>query len=140
MHDLILNIVGRGDKGPYSELINDSTTNFIGEVEDVTPWYRKCNVAIAPLLQGSGTRLKILEAMSLGNPMVSTAIGAEGIECIPERDILIADEPADFADKIISLVSDPGKSTLISDNARKLVEDKYSWNVIGSSLKNFLEK
>jgi glycosyltransferase involved in cell wall biosynthesis len=78
--------------------------------------------------------------MSLGNPMVSTAIGAEGIECIPERDILIADEPADFADKIISLVSDPGKSTLISDNARKLVEDKYSWNVIGSSLKNFLEK
>jgi len=139
MHDLILNIVGRGDKGPYSELINDSTTNFIGEVEYVTPWYRKCNVAIAPLLQGSGTRLKILEAMSLGNPMVSTAIGAEGIECVSGRDILIADEPADFADKIISLVSDPGKSTLIRDNARKLVEDKYSWDKIGSSIASFLE-
>jgi glycosyltransferase involved in cell wall biosynthesis len=77
--------------------------------------------------------------MSLGNPMVSTAIGAEGIECVSGRDILIADEPADFADKIISLVSDPGKSTLISDNARKLVEDKYSWDKIGSSIASFLE-
>lgn len=137
---LILYIVGRGAREPYKELINDSTVKFIGEVEDVAPWYKKCNVAIAPLLQGSGTRLKILEAMSLGNPIVSTAIGAEGIECVSGRDILIANEPGDFADKIISLVSDPDKSTSISNNARKLVEEKYSWDVIGPSLTDFLEK
>jgi glycosyltransferase involved in cell wall biosynthesis len=77
--------------------------------------------------------------MSLGNPMVSTAIGAEGIECVSGRDILIADEPADFADKIIALVSDADKTTSISNNARKLVEEKYSWDVIGSSLAGFLE-
>ncbi len=135
--DRLLYVIGKGNRQAYHELLNDKTVKFIGEVDEVTPWYRKCNIAIAPLMQGSGTRLKILEAMSLGNPVVTTTIGVEGIEAHKDNDVLVADDPAGFADKIIQLSSDPVKASFISVNARRLVENKYSWNIIGNSLSAF---
>lgn len=134
----VLCVVGRGNRQDYHDMLNDPTVNFIGEVEDVEPWYRKCNIAIAPLLNGSGTRFKILEAMSLGNPVVTTSIGIEGIESVNEIHALIADDAIEFANKIIQLTNHPGKSSLISSNARQLVETKYSWDIIGESLANYL--
>lgn len=134
----VLCVVGRGNRQDYHDMLNDPTVNFIGEVEDVEPWYRKCNIAIAPLLNGSGTRFKILEAMSLGNPVVTTSIGIEGIESVNEIHALIADDAIKFANKIIQLTNHPGKSSLISSNARQLVETKYSWDIIGESLANYL--
>ena len=135
----ILYVVGRGSTSPYSELLQDKTINFIGEVAEVAPFYRKCNIAIAPLLNGSGTRFKILEAMSLGNPVVTTTIGAEGIDAVPGSDIAIADDATGFADKIIRLSTDRALSASISGHARQLVEDKYSWDKIGLSVASFLE-
>lgn len=137
--DCLLYIVGRGKRDDYDELLHDKTVNFIGEVEEVAPWYRKCNVAIAPLLNGSGTRFKILEAMSLGNPSITTSIGIEGIESQNETHALIADDAIEFANRIIELSTDPIRSSLISKNARQLVENKYSWDIIGKSLADFLE-
>ncbi|MEO8772561.1 MAG: glycosyltransferase family 4 protein [Ferruginibacter sp.] len=132
--DRLLFVVGRGNRQAYTELLSDNTVNFIGEVDEVTPWYRKCNIAIAPLMQGSGTRLKILEAMSLGNPVVTTIIGVEGIDAEANNNLLIADDAVGFANKIIQLSTDPVYSSFISKNARSLVENKYSWDTIGSSL------
>ena len=135
----MLYVVGRGNSESYRELLKDATVNFIGEVPEVTPFYRKCNVAIAPLLQGSGTRLKILEAMSLGNPVVTTSIGIEGIDAKASEDVLVSDDARGFADAVIHLSTDAGFSEYISNNARRLVENKYSWDFIGDSLAAFLE-
>jgi len=135
----MLYVVGRGNSESYRELLKDATVNFIGEVPEVTPFYRECNVAIAPLLQGSGTRLKILEAMSLGNPVVTTSIGIEGIEANANEDVAVSDDARGFADAVIHLSTDAGFSEYISNNARRLVENKYSWDFIGDSLAAFLE-
>src|SRR6185437_13646677 len=133
----MLYVVGRGNSESYRELLKDATVNFIGEVPEVTPFYRECNVAIAPLLQGSGTRLKILEAMSLGNPVVTTSKGIEGIEAKANEDIAVSDDARGFADAVIHLSTDTGFSKYISNNARRLVENKYSWDFIGDSLAAF---
>lgn len=135
----LLFVVGRGNKQDYEALQQDPGVQFIGEVEEVISWYRKCNVAIAPLLNGSGTRFKILEAMSLGNPVVTTRIGIEGIEATNKIHAMIADDAVEFANQIIALSTHPDMSALISSNARQLVEAKYSWDNIGESLIRFLE-
>jgi polysaccharide biosynthesis protein PslH len=137
--DRLLYIVGRGNRESYHELLEDKTINFIGEVQEVAPFYRKCNVAIAPLLQGSGTRLKILEAMSLGNPVVTTGKGIEGIDAKANENVLVSDNARGFANAVIHLSTDAAFSTYISNNARRLVENKYSWDFIGNSLASFIE-
>ena len=136
--DLILNVVGRGNASPYETLIKDPTVKFVGEVESLRHYYNGCYLSISPLKSGSGTRLKILEAMSFGTPMVSTTLGAEGILCVVGKDILIADGEADFANTIINLIMDPALARSISKNARTLVEKTYSWDAIGLELKSIL--
>ena len=110
---LKLIVVGRGQ--PSAELSNlfknDSSIDLIGEVEDVVPYYRKAQVAIVPLLHGSGTRLKILEAMSLGVPVISTSVGAEGIDYTNGKNILIADTEQEFNEAIDQLLE---QSSMVS--------------------------
>lgn len=139
--DLKLLVVGSG-KVPDSlnRLINDPSVQFTGTIDDVRPSYNKAAIAIVPLLTGSGTRLKILEAMGLGVPVVSTTIGAEGIDYTVEKDILIADTEAAFADQIIVLLNCKTQRLNVQQNARKLVEEKYDWNIIGDSLAKFINK
>jgi glycosyltransferase involved in cell wall biosynthesis len=138
--EMKLNVVGRGDKSPYAELMADPSVNFIGEVDDLTSYYHSSYISIAPLMQGSGTRLKILEAMSYGTPVVSTAIGAEGIHCEHEKHILIADSEELFAEAVLKLIDSKETGELLSRNARKLVEEIYSWEAIGKGLKEVLNR
>ncbi|MGN6802739.1 MAG: glycosyltransferase family 4 protein [Ginsengibacter sp.] len=129
-------LVGRGH--PAAELLkllkDDPSIDLVGEVEDVIPYYRKASVAIVPLLHGSGTRLKILEAMSLGVPVVSTIIGAEGIDYANGKNILIADREKEFCEAFNELLNRPVLFGNISCEGRKLVEEKYSWEEIGKIL------
>ena len=138
---LKLLVVGSG-KLPekYSDISTLKNVQFTGAVEDVQPWYNKAALAVVPLLTGSGTRLKVLEAMGLGVPVISTSIGAEGIQYSNGRDILIADQEDEFANKIIELIKDREKRLLLQSNARLLVENKYDWNVIGNTMKSFLNE
>ncbi len=115
-------------------LQNDPSVYFAGRVEDVTPWYYRASVCIAPLLSGSGTRLKILEAMSFGNPVVSTTIGAEGINYIENKHLLVADDVAVFAEKIITLLTDREQFEQIRTAAFELVRKTYDWRRIGMIL------
>ena len=75
-------------------------------MDDVRCPVAEASGCVVPIRQGGGTRLKILEAMALGTPVVSTSKGAEGLEVTPGHDILIADEPAEFADQVIRLLRD----------------------------------
>lgn len=130
-----LTVVGKMHReGPYEELKSDASVNFEGFVEDVAPYYRQSSLLIVPLLKGSGTRLKILEAMSMGNPVVSTAIGAEGIEAKPGKHYMLADTEEAFARAIVQLLQDSSLFEAMRKEARKLVEKKYDWNSIGLSI------
>ena len=133
-----LTIIGRGDTSPFEHFKQDNLINLIGEVDDVSPYYQQNYIAIVPLLSGSGTRLKILEAMSFGNPIVSTTIGIEGIQATNEQDVLIADKPGDFAQSVISIIQNPAIGEDIRKNAYKLIQSTYDWKVIGEQLNKYL--
>jgi glycosyltransferase involved in cell wall biosynthesis len=103
-------------------------------VLDVQPFYYHASVCIAPLLSGSGTRLKILEAMSFGNPVVSTSIGAEGIDCVNGTHILIGNDSETFATHVLSLLRNKIQFDMIRTNALELVKATYDWNIIGKKI------
>jgi glycosyltransferase involved in cell wall biosynthesis len=138
--ELKLTIIGRnGNSKKYDPLKKDPDINFIGDVDDVTSYYYNNNIAIVPLNTGSGTRLKILEAMSLGNAVVSTSVGAEGIIYQSGHNIIIADNENDFSFALIQLLSSSNLCEQIRKNARKLIDEFYSWEIIGKNLFLFLE-
>ena len=132
---VILTLVGESAKNERNQkLWNDPSVNVLGRVADLQPLYYRSGVCIAPLLSGSGTRLKILEAMSFGNPVVSTFLGAAGINAENNNHILMASDPNLFADKVIALMHDSNLFEKIRLNARQLVTAIYDWKVIGQNL------
>lgn len=137
---LNLLVVGSGEIAEKFIAIK-STPNLqlIGFVDNLEPWYDKSAISIVPLLTGSGTRLKVLEAMGLGVPVVSTSIGAEGIKYTNGLNIVIADEENDFAKKIISLLKDKTERIKISKSARELAESTYDWDIIGVKMADFFK-
>lgn len=136
---LKLLVVGSGElPEKYAEIMSMKSIDFTGPVADVKSFYNKAAIAIVPLLTGSGTRLKVLEAMGLGVPVVSTSIGAEGIACQHGDNILIADTENEFAERIIFLFKNKDQRLKIGDNALKFVEENYDWNVVGANLAGFL--
>jgi glycosyltransferase involved in cell wall biosynthesis len=128
-------IVGRNPAKNIIELGKRDTRIVVtGSVEDVRPYLEKAKAFVVPLRIGGGTRLKILEAMAMECPVVSTSIGAEGIEVTPGEDILIADEPAAFADRVIALFDCGELRERIGQAGRSLVENKYDWDIIAEKL------
>jgi len=99
---------------------------FTGFVDDIRPYFAQSGVCIVPILAGGSTRLKIVEAMAWGTPVVSTRIGAEGLEVTHERDILLADTPDEFAAMIERLVQDRDLWVRLSAAGRELVAERYS--------------
>ena len=126
-------VVG-GDPGSEVLELDGSSVHVTGRVEDVVPYYQQIRVCVVPLRAGGGTRLKILEAMALGRPVVSTTIGCEGLDVVDGEHLLIADTPEQFADKILRLLRDRQLHQHISANGRALVEAKYGWDKIAERL------
>ena len=93
---------------------------------------------VVPLRVGSGTRLKIFEAMAMGRAVVSTTIGAEGLPVTSAVDIVLADEPQSFADAVCRLMDSHEERKRIGNAARKLVEEKYSWESVAQHVQNIL--
>lgn len=120
-------IVGKGH-----EFCIDKNIIYTGYVKDVTPYLEASDVAIAPLLSGGGTRIKLLEYFAAGKAVVSTTKGAEGIEVEHNENILIADNWIDFADRIIELLKNTQLRNYIGNNARELVEKKYQWEKLAN--------
>jgi len=108
----------------------DQSIEILGHVPDPVPYLQKVSVVVVPILSGSGTRLKILEAMAAGKAIVSTTIGCEGLDVSHGRDILVADGPEVFADCVVSLLGDIGLMETLGRNARRLAEDRYDWRPI----------
>jgi glycosyltransferase involved in cell wall biosynthesis len=133
--DVKLTIAGANPDKKLLNLANiDKNIVVTGAVEDMRPYVAGSKVVIVPLRIGGGTRLKILEAMAQEKPVVSTSVGCEGLEVIPDKDIIIANDPKEFADRTVKLLEDEGLRIKIGLNGRKLVEAKYDWRIIVEKL------
>jgi sugar transferase (PEP-CTERM/EpsH1 system associated) len=132
--DLKFYIVGKNPSPVVSSFDNRSNIFVTGFVEDVRPYLEKAKVVVVPLRIGGGTRLKILEAMSMGKAVVSTSVGAEGLKVTPDHDICIADSPADFILAIKKFMDSASLRASMGARARENVVQNYDWHAIGESM------
>ena len=124
-------VVGRNPSARLQALANQNRSIVLtGLVPDIRPYAAISSVFVVPLLSGSGTRLKILDAMAMGIPVVSTSIGAEGLDVEHGANILLGDSPPDFGSAVIDLMENEVKAKAISNRARALVQEQYSWENI----------
>jgi glycosyltransferase involved in cell wall biosynthesis len=125
-------VVGRGPPAHLLALSGVNGVEVTGGVPDVKPYLREANVMAVPLDAGGGTRLKILEAFAAGLPVISTAVGAEGIDATPGQHLIVA-ERAGFADAVADLLATPEQATQMATAARELAREVYDWGRIGGS-------
>jgi glycosyltransferase involved in cell wall biosynthesis len=133
-----LHVVGTSPTPEVQRLAGDHVT-VVGAVPDMRPHYAEAAVVVVPLRDGGGTRLKILEAAACGRAMVSTTVGAEGLEFRPGRDLLLADDPPAFAEAVLRLLGDaPARSEL--GRAARSASLRYDWETIGADYQRLLEE
>jgi polysaccharide biosynthesis protein PslH len=132
--ELIFTIVGRDPAHEVRALVTHPGIEVTGTVDDVRPFYREALAAVVPLKVGGGSRLKILEAMAAGVPVVSTTLGAEGLDVHDGEDTLIADTDAQLAEKIVSVIESEELRQRLSAAGRALVSERYDWSRLGVKL------
>lgn len=132
-------IVGKCSEVVWGGL-NDSSISVTGKLPSVLPYLCHADVAVVPLQFESGTRFKILEAGACRVPIVSTALGAEGLPVVHERDILLADTPDDFANAIIRLIQDRDLADRLSESCQNLVRKEYGIEVPVKQAEEILHK
>ena len=135
-----LAITGRADPALMQRLPKAPEVTFTGYLPDIRPAIAQSWISIVPLRVGGGTRLKILEAMALGTPVVSTRKGAEGLDVTHEQDILVADTPNAFADAVLRLFNDRALRARLASNGRQLVKRMYDWDVCAEVLVELIQR
>jgi glycosyltransferase involved in cell wall biosynthesis len=126
MPEATLQLVGRDPAPEVREFASDNVI-VTGTVAELDPWYEKTLVTVAPLLAGGGSRLKIMEALAAGRPLVATSIGAEGLEDLVGRGVVVADTPRAMANEILSLLRDPAESHRLGTLGAAAVATDHSW-------------
>jgi glycosyltransferase involved in cell wall biosynthesis len=134
--DAHLSIVGLNPGPEVRALAATPGITVTGTVPDVRPYYRDALASIVPLRSGGGTRLKILEAMAAGVPVISTELGAEGLAVTPNRDILIAgpDDAEAWIRHLICLTESADLRRRLIEGGRQLVQTRYDWEILGETL------
>ena len=134
-----LKITGKTNGVDLAGLPLSENVIFTGYVADIRPVVKSSTVCIVPLQVGGGTRLKVLEAMAAGTPVVATSKGAEGLQLEPDRDFLLADTAEDFARQVLRLLNNPELRNEISRNGRQAVDERYGWQGIAHNFHLQLE-
>ena len=125
-----LDIVGRDPRPEVLSLQAQSGVRVTGSVEDVRPYLVAAQVFIVPLRMGTGTRLKILEALAAGKAVVSTRVGTAGLDLVPGRHLLTADSAKGFASATVRLLADSDTRCALGCKGREYAREKYDWGVI----------
>jgi len=123
-------IVGRDPVPRVKALGSLPGVRVTGRVEDIRPYYTKAKVAVAPFRYGGGTKIKVLEAMALGVPVVATSVGCQGIKVTPGKHLFKEDNEESFAQRVVILMQDKNLRLKMTTEARRLVEERYSWHAI----------
>jgi polysaccharide biosynthesis protein PslH len=132
-------ITGRFTETLRSKLPIDPNVEFTGYLEDVRPHIGRAWMSVIPLRIGGGTRLKILEALAMGTPVVSTSKGAEGLELETGRDILIRDSPEAFAAGVVEILGNRELRDRLGTNGQLTTGSLYDWNLIGGRFLDFVD-
>jgi|ERR1035437_1095242 glycosyltransferase involved in cell wall biosynthesis len=135
-----LYLVGRDPVKEVVDLSADPSVFVTGYVEDVRPYLEKSTVFVAPIILGTGMKTKVVEAMSMGKAIVTTTLGVQGIAVKNKKHVVVADNPNEFARATISLLKDQQARATLGANARKLVEERYSWETMAKALNESLYK
>ena len=137
--EVSLMITGSTKDVDLAGLALDPSVRLIGYVDDIRQPVAEAAICVVPIRQGGGTRLKVLEAMALGTPVVATAKGAEGLDLVDGEHLLLADTPATFADAVLRVMRDRDLRERLRHNARVLVEQRYDWEAIGAQFVALVE-
>lgn len=132
-------IVGKNPHPQVLELAKRNRVEVTGTVEDIRGYVAGALALVVPLRSGGGTRLKILEAMAMERPVISTSAGAEGLAVTPGTDILIANDAEQFVDRVQRLVQSPETSKRLGSAGRRLVIEKYDWRVCLTGLERLYD-
>ncbi len=133
--EAILRIVGRRPSKALRKLAAENPhTDLIGEVDDVRPYLARAGGVVVPLWIAGGSRLKILEALAAGKAVVSTSIGAEGLDLTPGQHFEVGDKPTQFAERTAALMADATVRHRLGENGRRLVTEQYGWDGIVPAL------
>jgi len=124
-----LSIVGQGPSEQLRSRHDGRLTLVTGAVGDVRPYLARATVACLPLLSGSGTKYKVLEALSAGVPVVCSPLAAEGLAVEHGRHLVVAETDRDIADAVMRLMGDPGHARGLAEAGRRLVVERYAWDV-----------
>jgi polysaccharide biosynthesis protein PslH len=133
-------VTGKIDGVPIDNLPNKEWITFTGYLEDVRPTVATSWINVVPLRKGGGTRLKILEALSLGTPVITTSKGAEGLDLEHQQELLVADSADVFADTILKVLGNYELREQYGQIGRRKVSQKYDWKVIGPVFCDFIEE
>jgi len=127
--DARITFVGKNPSSALRAFAREGQIVFTGRVEDVRPFVQRAQVFVVPLRIGGGTRLKLLEALATGVPLVSTRVGAEGLDFSADEHLLLADEPQDFANAVLALANDKPRAARLAASGRARVLERYDWTV-----------
>src|ERR1700733_1878705 len=133
-------IVVGANPAPELRALEAPGVTIVGPVDDLRPFLSRAAVVVVPLRLGSGTRLKILESWAMARPVVSTSLGAEGLESVAGRHLLIADDPDEFAAAVLRILNEPELATRLGAAGRALVSESYSWRGTAESLAAFFRQ
>jgi glycosyltransferase involved in cell wall biosynthesis len=125
--DFELTIVGRDPVPRVQALGRRPGVRIVGRVRETLPYLHGAALEVVPLRAGSGSRLKVLEALATGTPVVTTELGVEGLTVDPGRHVVVAERPLEMADAIVDLMGDPARRQRLADEGRRLVEERYAW-------------
>lgn len=141
MPEARLTIVGRNPPRDFVRQAeaDPQSIRVTGYVEDLVPYWQEAAVAVVPVLSGSGMRVRILEGLSRGVPLVTTTVGLEGIEAQDNVHLLVEDDPAKFAAAVVRLLGDPLLQARLAANGRQLAVNRYDWRVVLRALDDLYE-
>ncbi len=134
-----LRVTGRYE--PVVErLPTDPRIEYTGQLPDVRPAIAAAAVSVVPLQRGAGTRLKVLESMALGTPVVSTPKGVEGLDLVAGKEVLVADTPSGFARAVLDVLDDADRRAELAVAGRRAVEQRYDWGPITEAFVDEVER
>jgi glycosyltransferase involved in cell wall biosynthesis len=138
--DVTLTIVGkRPDDRKIRDILSNPRVRLTGLIDDVRPAIAEAAAYVVPLRIGGGTRLKILDALSMGKAIISTSVGSEGLEIVQGEHLLVADDAEGFARAVIRVLRDRELARRLGEAGRQLVQRKYEWEVIAKDLDRVYE-
>lgn len=135
---ITFDIIGEGLSEKFKQEFNDPRINFLGFVDSLESYRQSATIFVAPLFSGSGMKLKIVEALAYGLPIITTKIGAEGISIENEMHYIEANTEMEFVNKILALLNDFEMQELISKKATEVVVQNYAWPAITAKLISYL--